>query len=62
MNNWVVFVTIWIILQTGFKAAKEPSIAALKGQSIHQAMGSIFGHVMWGAAMLFSLYMAGLYT
>lgn len=61
MNNWVIFVTVWIILQAATKAASEPKLSKLKGLSDVQTWWNTFSRVIWGGLMIFSLYMAGLY-
>jgi len=51
MNNWVIFITCWILLQTMYKACRKPMEPA-----------GITGSILWGVFMFGSLYMAGLYN
>ena len=62
MNGWIIFVTAWIVYQSAYKAAKQPRMAEMKGWNMNHLTGAIFGSVMWGVAMIGSLYMAGLYS
>ena len=60
--TWVTFVTVWIMLQSIFKAAKQPKLCRLEGKTEAQLMGGIAGCICWGIAMIGALYMAGLYA
>ncbi len=60
--TWTTFVTVWIVLQTVIKAAKQPKLCRLEGKPEAHVVGGVAGSVLWGAAMIGSLYMAGLYT
>ena len=60
--TWVTFVTVWIVLQTIFKAAKQPKLCALQGKDEYAVAGGIAGCILWGIGMIGALYMAGLYA
>lgn len=59
--NWVIFVTLWIISQTIIRTALQPKLSKLHEHSDKQLVGAIIGRILWGLAMIGSLYMAGLY-
>ncbi len=62
MNGWAIFVTVWICISTVVSVAKYPKISKLKGESSAQLSGALAGLAMRGLLMIFSLYMAGLYS
>ena len=61
MNNWVIWVTVWIILQVMSKIIKGIQIRE-KGDLTHSVTMLVIGNSLWGFFMLGSLYMAGLYN
>ena len=60
--TWTIFVTLWIILQTAVKTARQPKLCRLENKTDAQLIGAIMGAVLWGAGMIGALYMAGLYS
>ena len=60
--NWVVFVTVWIILQTIVRACRVPRLCRLEGKPENYVVARIAGTIVWGILMIGSLYMAGLYN
>ena len=61
MSNWVIWVTVWIILQVMVKIIKGIQVRE-RGDLTHSATTLVIGYSLWGVFMLSSLYMAGLYS
>lgn len=62
MDNWDIFITLWILLQCIVKAARQPYLGKLQGKSDYSIAGAIAGCILWGCAMIAALYMGGLYA
>lgn len=59
--NWAIFVTLWILLSTIARVIRQPKLQKLLGKEDSSVSGAMAGCVLWGAGMIFCLYMAGLY-
>lgn len=59
--NWVLLLTVWIIIQMCVRVALQPKRSREKGHDNSQLVGSLVENVLWGVGMIFCLFMIGVY-